>query len=238
MHKNCFFSCLSKPIPYMKNCTIPTQKAIPVKNNACKSSLPILYTFHHHRTKIKIIIIILNLKLALFHYLHITPIPSSSMSQITRLLSTNNRIGVRQNRSSYREKTNEEKYKPHLVSLMNFRDGTMSYTIDTVFDPVTQLGTITPEEIVRWMKFKAYGDPDAPSTANPIKARANSLMQYKKAISYFMPNKLIKWNVLANPPFGNPTQSAAVNSLIKQVVKKRSKEPRCSSKRCGRIQTR
>jgi hypothetical protein len=37
----------------------------------------------------------------------------------------------------------------------------------------------------------------------------------KKAISYCMPNKLTKWNPMAQN--GNPTQSVEVNGLIKKI---------------------
>ena len=38
---------------------------------------------------------------------------------------------------------------------------------------------------------------------------------YKKALSYYMPNKLFGWNAISKT--GNPTRSIPVNELIKRV---------------------
>ena len=83
-----------------------------------------------------------------------------------------------------------------------------------------ELAQITPETIVRWMCVKAYGIPDSGPNDNPTEGRSSALAFAKKAISYFMPNKLMSWNALANPPVGNPTKSIAVNNIIKLVKKK------------------
>jgi hypothetical protein len=53
---------------------------------------------------------------------------------------------------------------------------------------------------------------------NPIEGRSNSLLYWKKAISFFMPNHQPAWNMLTNS--GNPTKSADINDLIKTVKKK------------------
>ena len=47
--------------------------------------------------------------------------------------------------------------------------------------------------------------------------RSSSLYFYKKAISYFMPNKLLGWNVQTMS--GNPTKSVIVNEVINKVKK-------------------
>ena len=44
------------------------------------------------------------------------------------------------------------------------------------------------------------------------------LEYYKKALSYYMPNRLIGWNAISKT--GNPTRSIPVNELIKAVKKK------------------
>jgi hypothetical protein len=44
------------------------------------------------------------------------------------------------------------------------------------------------------------------------------LMYYKKAISNFMPNKLMPWNAISRE--GNPTRSIDMNDLIKALLKK------------------
>jgi len=67
---------------------------------------------------------------------------------------------------------------------------------------------------------KAYGISDPGPNDNPIEGRSSALAFAKKAISYFMPNKLMPWNALANRPVGNPTKSIAANNLMKIVEKK------------------
>ena len=64
------------------------------------------------------------------------------------------------------------------------------------------------------------GCPDPEPNDNPTEGRSSALTFAQKAISYFMPNKLMSWNVLANPPVGNPTKSVVVNNLI-MIVNKR-----------------
>jgi hypothetical protein len=82
-----------------------------------------------------------------------------------------------------------------------------------------ELATLTPEHIYRWMFTKVCGMPDPTPEDNPTHGRASSLTRYyKKAISYFMPNKLMPWNEISRE--GNPTRSTDVNDLIKAVMKK------------------
>ena len=88
---------------------------------------------------------------------------------------------------------------------------------DIVF-PDNVLASITPTEITRWFKLKAYGDPDADEEAadtKPTGGRCSSLEFYKKALSSFMPNKHLGYDVITER--GNPTKSPAVNDLIKII---------------------
>ncbi len=107
-------------------------------------------------------------------------------------------------------------YKSSLDSLLSFVHGraygrTKMYTKG-------ELRALTPHDVVRWMNVKAFGIPDPPSDANPTLARSNSLAYWKKAISFFMPDRLVVWVSGRNE--GNPTRSIEVNSLIKRVKKK------------------
>jgi len=52
----------------------------------------------------------------------------------------------------------------------------------------------------------------------PTVGRSSLLEYYKKAISNYMPNKLMLWNALVQE--GNPTLLVEVNNLIKAVKKK------------------
>ncbi len=66
--------------------------------------------------------------------------------------------------------------------------------------------------------MKAFGVPDPPSDANPTFARSNLLAYWKKAISFFMPDRLVVW--VSGRYEGNPTWSIEVNSLVKRIKKK------------------
>jgi len=111
-------------------------------------------------------------------------------------------------------------YKPVLVAMMSYLDD-IAYNIDHNFSE-NQLGELTPADVLRWLNYKTYGDPEPDVDANPIGARSNSIKFYKKAISWFMPNKLLAWNSLSN--CGNPTRSIEINELIKRVKKKKKLE--------------
>ena len=107
-------------------------------------------------------------------------------------------------------------YKSALDSLLSFvhdssYERTKTYTKG-------ELRALTPDDVVRWMNVKAFGVPDPPSDANPTFARSNSLAYWKKAISFFMPDRLVVWVSGRNE--GNPTRSIEVNSLIKRIKKK------------------
>ena len=81
-----------------------------------------------------------------------------------------------------------------------------------------QLEAITPEELVSYFSFKVYGVTDPGPEDLPKKGRSSSILFWKKAISYYIPNKLEGWNNKART--GNPTKSLQVNELIKRVKKR------------------
>jgi hypothetical protein len=114
------------------------------------------------------------------------------------------------------EPNQSDRYKLLLVAMMSYKDNVV-YSNDYEFTQ-EQLGAIVPGDICKWMATKVYGRPDPGPNDNPTFGRSTSLAYYKKAISYFMPNKLEPWNVLAN--CGNPTRSVCINDLIKAVKKK------------------
>ena len=117
-------------------------------------------------------------------------------------------------------KTLSQCYKPTLVQLMNCKDSaaTNPYTKETQFSESTLL-SISPEDIVRFFKLKAFGSVDADEiNEDSLSGRHSSLMFYKKAISFFMPDRLIGWSVRSKE--GNPTKSTAVNDLLNLIRKK------------------
>jgi len=115
-----------------------------------------------------------------------------------------------------RRKTLEEDYKPYLCRLMAFIDGGEDYPKTIEFSQ-EQLLNVTPDIVSRWMKKTAYGTPTPGPNDHPTRCRSSLLEQAKKAISYFMPNKHMGWDVRSNS--GNPTKSIPVNDIIKLVKK-------------------
>jgi hypothetical protein len=114
-----------------------------------------------------------------------------------------------------RKKTTEEQYRPYLLKFMAWKDG-QEYGQDTAFTHA-QLLEIRPRNLVRYMCLQAYKTADPTPEDKPIHARSTGLEVIKKAISSFMPNKNVKWNVESQT--GNPTMSVAVNELIKKIKK-------------------
>jgi hypothetical protein len=108
-------------------------------------------------------------------------------------------------------------YKKYLVLFMSYKD-TQDYPVETVFTQ-DQLAAIRPADIEKWMCMKVYGTPTPGPEDNPNLGRSSSLEFYKKALSYYMVNRLTAWNEIAL--VGNPTRSVEVNNLIKRVKKKR-----------------
>lgn len=108
-------------------------------------------------------------------------------------------------------------YHGYLIEFMAFLHPDADYDATSVFG-VDVLSQIRPEDIVQWLNIKAYGDRDPPPLLQPLKGRANSLGQYKKALSYYLRGlDSDSWNERAQK--GNPTRSAKVNNVIKQVKK-------------------
>ena len=103
-------------------------------------------------------------------------------------------------------------YQPYMVSLMSFFHGCVDYPRDKTFTK-EELLELTPLDIKRWMSDIVFGDPDPGPDDRPTHGRSASLEQAKKAVSFFMPNKSMPWC----DGRGNPTRSAAVNDLIKEV---------------------
>ena len=62
-----------------------------------------------------------------------------------------------------------------------------------------------------------FGTTDPEEDCTPKLRRLLLLLYYKKAISYFMPNKLLGWNVQTSS--GNPTKSVLVNNVNNKVKK-------------------
>ena len=114
------------------------------------------------------------------------------------------------------------RYRPCLVKLMNFKDHPHEdYTNDTVFLE-EQLLAIVPTDVVRWLKFRAYGTPDLDADHDPLFARASSMLNWKKQLSHFMPNKAMVWDTVKQ--CGNPTKSTDINEFITKIKRKEARK--------------
>ena len=91
----------------------------------------------------------------------------------------------------------------------------MTYPRDHQFQPAN-LTSITDGQIVRWAKLRIYGNADADEkTTAPVRYRVYTLLLWKKAISYFMPNQQMQWNEVSLT--GNPTRSALMARLVRSM---------------------
>jgi hypothetical protein len=115
-------------------------------------------------------------------------------------------------------------YHATLVHFIKFTNG-IAYAKDHQFVQ-DELSPLTPDDVARWMCQKAYGTPEP--NANPTQAQFSSLHYWKKAISYYMPNRLMPRNAISRQ--GNATRSIEVNTLIKKVKKKEVRKQGVSSK--------
>ena len=112
-------------------------------------------------------------------------------------------------------------YHSTLVRLMTFMNG-HTYAKDHHFVQ-DELAPLTPDNIARWMRQKAYGTPEPDPDTNPTRqAQFSSLEYWKKAISYhYMLNRLMLWNAISGQR--NLTRSIELNTLIKKVRKRKFK---------------
>ena len=110
--------------------------------------------------------------------------------------------------------SSKRSYKPVLIAFMSWKDNEDYAGYD--FAP-TELTDITAHHVVEWFNLKAYGTTTPSEFDRPIHARSHSLYHYKKALSHFMPNKIMQWDELTGR--GNPTRSQALNDMTKLVKK-------------------
>jgi hypothetical protein len=113
-------------------------------------------------------------------------------------------------------------YKRILDGLMSsvhrLEPGEEQYELGRVYT-AEELRQVTPTELMRWLNIRTFGVPDPAVrdlTIRPL-VRANTLAFWKKAISFFMPDRLHGWRTGTND--GNPTKCAEVNDFIKYIKK-------------------
>lgn len=108
-------------------------------------------------------------------------------------------------------------YQSYIVGMMSHLHGGLAYERTTVFS-IEVLGAVYPKVVKRWMCYKTFGVEEPTAADQPKYWRANTLEVAKKAILWYMPNKIAAWDSINN--VGNPTKSKEVNELIKYVKKK------------------
>jgi hypothetical protein len=107
-------------------------------------------------------------------------------------------------------------YKAILVRFVSFLK---EHEYDKAYEfSQEELGAVTPIDDKKYMCYRAYGTVESGPDDQPLHVRSGSLFFWKKAISHFMPNRLMVWNALAQ--VGNPTRLITVNVLVKDVQKK------------------
>ena len=111
---------------------------------------------------------------------------------------------------------NKPLYQSTMVEFMTFFHGRVEYAKDATFTRA-ELFEITPRDIKRWFGEKAYGDPDYKVELGhrPTKARHTSILWWKKALSFFMPQHGPSW---CNGQ-GNPTKHKLIADFVKEVKK-------------------
>ena len=114
-------------------------------------------------------------------------------------------------RAPRRELSLAEKYHNPLCNFMSFRDGIAcdcnhEFTREQ-HEPLTAL------DFYRWCKHHVYGNADADEGVSPpLHYRVNSVLAWKRAISYSMVNNAMQWNETAQ--IGNPTCSQLMARLL------------------------
>ena len=116
----------------------------------------------------------------------------------------------------------KKEYHPYVCRFMEFQFG-FSVEFNSRGRATTfsrrELLDIRPNDIQRYMGLLAFGDPDynahPPVNHRPTHCRSSTLEACKRALSYYMPHRTVPW---CNNQ-GNPTRSAPVNDIIKEVKK-------------------
>ena len=105
-------------------------------------------------------------------------------------------------------------YRPVLRDFMNYIDNT---THDITHQYTTErLSQLTPADLMRYFNHRTFGT-ETPTDQDKPRIRSNTIFFWKKALSAYMPNRLMAWNELSN--VGNPTRSSALNEFVKRIKK-------------------
>jgi len=78
-----------------------------------------------------------------------------------------------------------------------------------------ELSAITPGQIIRYFKYKLYGDGDVNVSDKPLSGSHHTLDYYKKAISSFAPQREVPWDPVTRQ--GNPTRAKSINEFVRHI---------------------
>jgi hypothetical protein len=92
-----------------------------------------------------------------------------------------------------------KRYKLSLVAFMSHRQDGQSNGKDHEFTQ-QELAAVTPMDLVQWMCLKVYGMEEPSPDDNPIEGHSNSLLYWKKAISF-------SCRIVSQPGTGLPIQA-------------------------------
>ena len=85
--------------------------------------------------------------------------------------------------------------------------------IGNIEDPnIKTLLELRPIDLVHYFEFLVYGTENVMAGSKPTGYRSNSLLAYKRSISYYMPLRN-DFDVYSNR--GNPTKAKSINAFIK-----------------------
>ena len=90
------------------------------------------------------------------------------------------------------DEENAARYRGVLVSFMSYIDRNQ-YDEGFVFTR-EHLAEVSADDVAAWFNYKVYGTPTPSVEDRPTNGRSSSLLHYKKAISFFMPNLNHQWN--------------------------------------------
>ena len=113
-------------------------------------------------------------------------------------------------------KTKLQTYREHLLPLMEHIHR-KKFGKEHKFTKA-ELKAVNPKKIMKFVKLRVYDDEDAdPDVVPPVRYRSNTIKTWKKAWSWFMPNKLTNWDEVTKR--GNPTRCAELNNMIGSMIK-------------------
>ena len=81
---------------------------------------------------------------------------------------------------SKKKTTAVKAYKAVLIRFMSYKDD-RAYSDAAAFSE-NDLLRITPDDVCRWMNFRAYGDPAPNADMKPVRARINSRVHKKSSL--------------------------------------------------------